>query len=81
MNNKIQTVNVVEYVNDSVQQVISFPDTQEGNKEAEKYFVSFIAANSKRDGEPTIDTDEVAACIDDGIYEQGYYQVFLVHSV
>jgi hypothetical protein len=70
---RISTVNVIEYVDNTVQQIISFEDTVEGNIEAEKMFVSFASINScpKKD---------IINCINDGIYEDGSYQVFIVHS-
>lgn len=78
---QIKTINIVEYIDACVQQVVAFPDTTEGNQEAETMFISFIETNSQNeDGTATMTPDEISACIADGIYEQGDYQVFLIHS-
>jgi len=70
---RISTVNVIEYADNTVQQILSFDDTVEGNIEAEKMFASFARINSCPD-------NDIINCITDGIYEDGSYQLFIVHS-
>ena len=69
----INTVNVVEYAADSVQQVIAYPNTPEGIGEAEAMFKSCAMENGMSESD-TID------CINDGLFEQGDYQVFIISS-
>jgi|WetSurMetagenome_2_1015567.scaffolds.fasta_scaffold316446_2 hypothetical protein len=69
----IRTINVVEYADDTVQQVVAYPDTPEGNGEAEAMFKACAMEN----GMAEVDTVD---CLNDGLFEQGDYQVFIVHS-
>jgi hypothetical protein len=71
---EMQTVNVVEYVNDSVLSVHAFSDDEVGNKEAEEVFIRC----AKENGADQKDLDDFA--LEDGFYEGGEYQVFLTHS-
>jgi hypothetical protein len=70
---KISTVNVIEYFNGTVNNLSAFADTREGNDEAEALFTSIAKENGMSDA----DTD---VCLEEGMYEQGDYQVFLTHS-
>ena len=79
---KVDTVNVIEYRGESVENVHSFSDAvehprikAEGNAEAEALFKACI----KENGENVTD-EEIEACLEDGYFEQGNYQVFLTHS-
>lgn len=79
---KVNTVNVIEYVNDAVLSVRSFMDADdnerirtEGNAEAEALFKECV----KENGDNVTD-EEMEACLEDGYFEQGDYQVFLTHS-
>ena len=78
----IKTVNVVEYSDNCLQQVVAFPDTDEGNEAAKVCFMSFIDASIVERGHHALDTEEIGDCIMEGIYEPdgGNYQVFLIHS-
>jgi hypothetical protein len=71
---KLQTVNVIEYKNDSILSVQSFTDNEEGNKEAEKVFEGIMR---ERNG---VADEDVAISLEDGWYEEGDYQLFLTHS-
>ena len=73
MKRTVETVNVVEYADGATRAVYAFPDTEEGNKNAEEIFTLIAKENGMSDG-------DTADCIEDGIYEQGDYQVFLIHS-
>ena len=81
---KVNTVNVIEYVNDAVLSIRSFVDDDvgegggEGNSEAEALFKKCIKENVI-DGEVASDK-EIEVCLEDGYFEQGDYQVFLTHS-
>lgn len=68
------TVNVIEYFNNIISQVISFDDTEDGNKQAKKCFTDIVKEHQK-------DVYDIPSLIEDGIYEDDNgYQCFLVHS-
>lgn len=70
---KIPTINVIEYFNNTISQVISFPDDLRGNKNAEKTFTKILREHGINE-----DTSDY---ISDGIYEDDNgYQCFLVYS-
>ena len=70
---QLNTVNVVEYADYTIQQVIAYPNTPEGIGEAEAMFKSCAMENGMSESD-TID------CINDGLFEQGDYQVFIISS-
>lgn len=72
---KLNSINVIEYVDDSVIAVYSFSDDEEGNKEAENVF----SRCAKENGAEDKDLEDYA--LEDGMYEAGTYQVFLAHSI
>jgi len=72
---KLDTVNVIEYSDDSVLGIFSFTDDEVGNKEAEEVF----SRCAKENGATDDDLNDYA--LDDGMYESGNYQVFLTHSL
>jgi hypothetical protein len=71
---KVDTVNIIEYKDDSVSKITSFSEDEEGNKEAEALFKT-VAKDTM--GATEADAE---ACLDDGWYEQGTAQVFISHS-
>ena len=71
---EMQTVNVVEYVDDAVGAVHAYSDDEVGNKEAEELFCRC----AKENGAEQKDLDDFA--LEEGFYEAGGYQVFLSHS-
>jgi len=70
---KVDTVNVIEYADDTILGVTSFSEDDEGNKEAEAHF-------SKIAKEHGATEEDVDSFIEDGYHEQGTYQLFLCHS-
>ena len=72
---KLNTVNVIELTDGTIQSVRSFDETPEGNKEAEALFTSCAEENG-------FDEDEVAIGLDEGTLEgvDGSYALFIVHS-
>jgi hypothetical protein len=70
---QLQTVMVIEYTGGGIHSVRSFSEDKEGNKQAEELFVKVAKDNGMDD----IDID---ACLADGLFEEGDYQIFLVHS-
>jgi hypothetical protein len=72
---KVATINVIEYCGDSLLGITSFNDNEVGNREAEIFFHRFV-----KDNFPETLEEEIEACIEDGYFEQGDYQIFLSHS-
>ena len=70
---KLNTINVIEYASGAIQQVFSYENTDEGIKEAEEMFVHLAVGNG-------MNKDDTEYCLDDGLYEQEEYQVFITHS-
>ena len=70
---KIKTVNVIEYADDTILSVHSFKENKTGNKEAEELFSSMVIEN---DGDPVKMNDY----LDDGVYTGHGYSVYIVHS-
>jgi len=75
--NSIQTVNVIEHLdtNEANYSITSFPETPEGNAEAEEQFKKCITENGAGD-----DSEYIEECIENGIYELGTYRCILIHS-
>jgi hypothetical protein len=76
----LSTVNVIEIPDTShmaVQQLVSFPDTPEGNKKAEALFIQLVNENGGPLGKDIAVFDEM---LENGYYENGTYYVCLVHS-
>lgn len=74
----MNTVNVIEVL-DSNQwnvSVHSFPETTEGNKEAEELFDHLV-----RESVDTMSSEDMARCLEDGVCEVGDGAILLVHSV
>jgi len=72
---KIDTVNVIEYTDDTINGITSYDETPEGNVEAETHFRSVLEEHGDN-----LNEEEIQACLEDGYWEQGDYQTFLVHS-
>jgi hypothetical protein len=72
---KVNTVNVVEYVNGTLQSVRSFIDNPAGNKEAEALFLACAKDND-------FSEEDVETGLEDGIlsHSESDYQLFLIHS-
>ena len=77
MTQKVHTVNVIEYVNDSVLSVRAFTDNETGNREAEILFFDLVRKN---DGDIMLDED-IEEAISDGFWnDDNGYEIYLVHS-
>lgn len=72
---KLNTVNVIEYFNNTIQQIASFEDNESGNKLAEHLFKQIANENS-------FNNDEIEIGLDNGYVGSKYfdYQLFLTHS-
>jgi hypothetical protein len=81
---KLATVNVIELLNDSLQNVYSFPDTPEGNAEAEAQFKACHLQHNDPDGTTGVDRpddDEWNMMLSDGIYDDECgYKLIITHS-
>ena len=72
---KIDTVNVIEYTDDTINGITSYDNTPEGNEEARAHFLAILGELGDN-----LTDEEVQEYLDDGYWEQGDYQTFLVHS-
>lgn len=72
---KINTVNVIEYTDDHIIGLHSYPDTPEGNKAAEKLFASICKDND-------VTGEDLDSCLEDGLCESsdGSWRVVIFHS-
>jgi len=70
---KINTVNVVEMTDDYTMSINSFEDNEDGNKEANSMFTKCALENG-------CSNEDVDSFIEDGYFEQGTYQLFIIHS-
>lgn len=77
---KINTINVIEYIDGAVAQIFSFPDNTVGCIRAENLFAQICQENAPNN--ITLKKKEIDSFIEDGIYEDstGNWQVFLTHS-
>ena len=71
---KLNTVNVMEILGGVPDNIRSFHDTPDGNKQAEYLFTEKLRKAGCK-GE-----DEIQTAIEDGHYESGDYEVYLIHS-
>jgi hypothetical protein len=70
---KLQTVNVLEVEGNTPTNIHSFTDDPEGNEQAEKRFIKLVKKHGGTD-------EDMASCLEDGIYEKGNYQFSIIHS-
>jgi len=71
----MQTVNVIEYKADAVISLRAWNEDTEGNEIAGNTFKDII-----KECDPDATEAEIKDMLDEGFYEQGDYQLFLVHS-
>ena len=70
----MNTVNVIEIIDGNIKGLNAFADNKIGNKKAEKLFAKKFVENG---GYKNV----VPRCqIEDGYYELGGYELFLIHS-
>lgn len=75
----INTVNVLEITGGNFQSLRAFPETPEGNKEAEEVFRKCVKENwDNCRGELTDET--LDSITEDGHFEECTYELLLVHS-
>jgi hypothetical protein len=70
---QIQTVNVIEYTGGAVLSLRSFSEDKEGNKEAQALFEKVAKDNG-------MDDNDLDNCLEEGLFEEGDYQIFIIHS-
>ena len=71
----IKTVNVIEYENDAISKVTAFEESDTGNQQAELLFREIVKMKSG-----VVTEEELNVFLDDGWYEQGDFQLFIIHS-
>ena len=72
---KVNTVNIIEYVDGSVHGVASFKPNKIGSREAAMLFYKLVKENSPE----TLD-EEIEDCLDNGRFDAGSYEVYLAYS-
>jgi hypothetical protein len=75
---KVQTVNVIEMVDDYFSSIHSFSDDTAGNQQAKALFRDLISERNEMDEE--ISTEDIDQFIEDGKYESSDYTLLLTHS-
>ncbi len=70
---RVNTVNVIEMVDDLPTSCRAFTESKQGNQEAEKLFADVI----KENGCPE---KLVKRSTKDGVFEQGTYKALLIHA-
>jgi hypothetical protein len=74
----LSTVNVFETVEGNPIQLKSFPDNEQGNLDAEDFFVALMKENVHNFHEYT--QKDIDACIEQGYENAGIWSAYLVHS-
>jgi hypothetical protein len=69
----ISTVNVLECQEGVPANIVSFNDNKKGNKAAEAMFTTIAKEHGVKE-------KNIPSYIEDGVYENGTYGVFLIHS-
>ena len=69
------TVNVIEMENDSIARLVAFDASDEGRQEAKDRFASLVKSHDEEASE-----SDIQEFIEEGYYETGLHQVFLVES-
>lgn len=72
---KLKTVSVIEYIGTGNVSVHSFPDTKDGNRDAESLFSAIIKENSDWESD-----DKIKTFLEDGFYSFGEFEIYLVYS-
>jgi hypothetical protein len=73
---KIETVNIIEYLDGTIASVVAFSDTPTGNKEAERLFVACAKENK-------FSKKEIETGLEDGYldHSDSDYRLFICHSM
>ena len=75
---KLNTVNVIEYFEGTVRQVLSFKDDAFGNTEAEDNFKELV---NEHCGIENVSDAELLDYVADGVFmDDNGYELYLVHS-
>lgn len=76
---KLNTVNVIEIINEDVQRLTAFPESPEGNKAAEELFKTLVKEHTA--DVQLWDDDDLQPLLEEGLYDDGQgYELNLVHS-
>lgn len=70
---KLNTVNIIEYNDDTVLGIHSFSDDPEGNTQAEEHFSKILK-------EQEVSQEDIDFSLEEDYYEQGEYQLFITHG-
>jgi len=73
---KLNTVSVVAMYGGIINEMVSFTDNEEGNREAEEEFIRYIKENVCEDMNDESEDD----LLEEGYFDYGDKSVYLVHS-
>jgi hypothetical protein len=73
---KLNTVSVVAMDGGIINEMVSFTDNEEGNREAEEEFIRYIKENVCEDMNDESEDD----LLEEGYFDYGDKSVYLVHS-
>jgi hypothetical protein len=73
----LSTVNIIESIDGRIQQLKSFPDDEKGNLAAENLFIKLIKENDAEDRQNFLGIDYY---LDEGVYNNFDYYLYIVHS-
>lgn len=74
---KLHTINVLECIDGQIQTLTSFSDNKKGNLAAENIFMKMVQENQPEDRTQWAGIDYY---IENGMYNNGNYYVYLIHS-
>jgi hypothetical protein len=77
---KLNTVNVIQSSDGVPNKIISYPDTEAGNKQAELSFRRAVDAITDIHLNELLDAESIDGYLDDGKYECEGESVYLIHS-
>ena len=72
---ELNTVNVIEYVQEDITSITAYDNNDEGKEEAKEKFQLLVREHGNK-----VTDDEMTRFIKDGYYEQGSCQIFLMNS-
>ena len=73
---KLNTVSVVAMYGGIINEMVSFTDNEEGNREAEEEFIRYIKENVCED----MNDESEDYLLEEGYFDYGDKSVYLVHS-
>jgi hypothetical protein len=77
---KLNTVNVLHLTDGIPSKIVSYPDNEAGNKQAELSFRRAVDAITDTHLNELLDAESIDGYLDEGLYEWNGEAVYLIHS-